>query len=89
MTTFPDELVEEWTDTCEHIDVFFNEPETMTEGSKKIGVIVRCADEGFMAIECGQSPDGTGFVTVRRFDNAGEAINVAVVEVDGSVLITG
>jgi formylmethanofuran dehydrogenase subunit C len=88
MAVFPDEVFDDMLERCDTVNVLTRATEELDGHPVTLGAILRCLDDGFMAVELGQSPDGTGFVSVRRFDRFGEQMNVAVVEVDGSVMIS-
>lgn len=87
--TFPDEVYDEMLERCDQVSVFTRRSEDRDRPQAALGAIIRCRDEGFMAVECGQHPDDSAFVTIRRFDPLGEQIAVEVIEVDGSVLVSG
>lgn len=88
MATFPDEVFDEMYERVQHIDTFIADPTEFPEGNR-VGSILRCGDAGFMAVEFGQAPDGSAFVSVRRFDRFGESVPVSITDVENSVMIVG
>lgn len=88
MPTFPDEIYDEFDERCITVNMFTKSADQREGGRASLGAIVRTRDDGFLAVEVGQHPDDTGFVTVRRFDRFGDQIGTEVLEVDGTVLIT-
>lgn len=92
MPTFPDEVYEDFEERCLYAAVFQMDVNQRIafdgDPTASVGAIIRCLDDGFMTVECGQGADDRAFVIVKRFDARGEQMQVPVVELDGTVMIT-
>lgn len=85
----PDEIFDEMTERCQEVRVFTRLVEDRDDAQAALGAIIRLSGDGFMTVELGQQADDVGFVAIRRFDRFGEQKSLEVLDVDGSLLISG
>lgn len=88
MPTFPDEIFDEFNERCITVNLMNKSADQRAGERASVGFVVRTTDDGFIAVEVGQHPDDTGFVTVRRFDLFGNPVKVDVIDMGDTVVVT-
>lgn len=73
---------------CQHVTVLGGDRITHELGTEAMGVIIRVADGGFLAVEVGQNEAGEAYVAARAYTENGSKRRPAYAELDDEIMVT-
>jgi hypothetical protein len=84
----PMEIYEDMFTRCQDVILVTGDRETFEFGAEAVGVMMRLPEAETLAVEFGQAPDGSSFVTATVYSAEGVKRRPSLLELDDTIMIT-